>query len=296
LIDYIKNIISFHLALYVQKLIAFLPLIVEKGECEINDDWNVIVDMSGSYETRISNLATKDAELMNNRICDYFKATYKINACLGYLGLDKTNSAHLLECLKTLKNHPDDFETYFKRKWNDDIIGNLGSSEEAKENKELLEEITQYEDSYFDKYVAVLLKFKGGYQYKHHNHLIDNLSQKNSERGFMASGRSRKNPRKYVIGTKLLETIIQILVLDIEDGHFITKSLSIDKLTEEIRKRYGLVINGINEERFKNADLNTNLAFKENMDALKNKLRQIGFYDDLSDAYILQKVRPRYDI
>ena len=112
----------------------------------------------------------------------------------------------------------------------------------------------------------------------------------------MASGRSRKHPRKYVIGTKLLETLVQILVLDIEDGQFVTKSLSIDKLTEEIRERYGLVINGINEERFKNADLNTNLAFKENMDALKNKLRQIGCYDDLSDAYILQKVRPRYDI
>ena len=93
-----------------------------------------------------------------------------------------------------------------------------------------------------------------------------------------------------------METLVQILVLEVEGGRFTTKSLSIDRLTEAIRERYGLVINGINEERFKNADLNTNLAFKENMDALKNKLRQIGFYDDLSDAYILQKVRPRYDI
>lgn len=296
LIDYLKTIISFHLALYVQKLILFLPQIVDNGNLDIEDDWNVIVDMSGSYESRISNLATKDAELMNSRIYDYFKATYKINACLGYLGLDKSDSANLSQCLKTLKDKPDDFEIYFKRKWNDDIIGNLGISEEAQEDKALLEDITQYEDSYFDKYVAVLLKFKGGYQYKHHNHLIDNLSQKNSERGFMASGRSRKHPRKYVIGTKLLETIVQILVLDIEDNHFVTKSLSIDKLTEEIRNRYGLIINGINEERFMNTDLNTNLAFKENMVALKNKLRQIGFYDDLSDAFILQKVRPRYDI
>lgn len=296
LIDYIKNIISFHLALYIQKLIAFLPKIVDKGTLEIKDDWNVTVDMTGSYENKISKLATKDAELMNNRIYDYIKATFKINACLGYLGLDKSDSAHLIKCLNTLQNKPDDFETYFKRKWNDDIVGSLGNSEEAQEDKELLEEITQYENSYFDKYVAVLVKYKGGYQYKYHNQLIDNLAQKNNERGFMASGRSRKHPRKYVIGTKLLETLVQILVQDIEDGHFVAKSLSIDKLTENIRERYGLVINGINEERFKDADLNTNLAFKENMDALKNKLRQIGFYDDLSDAYILQKVRPRYDI
>jgi len=296
LIDYIKNIISFHLALYIQKLIAFLPHIVDKGTIDIEDDWNVTVDMSGSYDDKISNLATKDAELMNNRIYDYLKATFTINACLGYLGLDKSDSSHLKQCLNILQNKPDDFEVYFRRKWNDDIIGSLGNSEEAKEDKELLEEITQYEDSYFDKYIAVLVKYKGGYQYKYHNQLIDNLAQKNSERGFMASGRSRKHPRKYVIGTKLLETLVQILVLEVEDGRFTTKSLSIDRLTEAIRNRYGLVINGINEERFKNADLNTNLAFKENMDALKNKLRQIGFYDDLSDAYILQKVRPRYDI
>ena len=32
------------------------------------------------------------------------------------------------------------------------------------------------------------------------------------------------------------------------------------------------------------------------MDAFKNKLRQIGFYTDLSDATILQKIHPRYKL
>ena len=62
------------------------------------------------------------------------------------------------------------------------------------------------------------------------------------------------------------------------------------------RERYGLIINGLNEQRFENADLNTIEAFKENVEAFKNKLRQIGFYNDLSDAFILQKIRPRYEI
>ena len=39
-----------------------------------------------------------------------------------------------------------------------------------------------------------------------------------------------------------------------------------------------------------------NIAFKENVEAFKLKLRQIGFYNDLSDAYILQKIRPRYSL
>lgn len=32
---------------------------------------------------------------------------------------------------------------------------------------------------------------------------------------------------------------------------------------------------------FTDADLETHIAFKENVDAFKNKLRQIGFYTDL---------------
>ena len=68
----------------------------------------------------------------------------------------------------------------------------------------------------------------------------------------------------------------------------------IDELIAKLRSRYGIVINGLNESRFNDADLETHLAFKENVDAFKTKLRQIGFYTDLSDAYILQKIRPRY--
>jgi len=202
----------------------------------------------------------------------------------------------LKEALDEIKKHTDHFEQSFQSDWRQ-IFKNLnGSDEENEEDKAHLTELTQFDESYFDKYITLLVKTKGNYQYRYHNQLIDNLSQKNNERGFMASGRSRKHPRKYVLGTKLLETIVQILVLEIENGHFVTNSLSIDELTKRIRKRYGLVINGINEERFKNADLNTNLAFQENVDAFKHKLRQIGFYNDLSDAYILQKVRPRYDV
>ena len=70
----------------------------------------------------------------------------------------------------------------------------------------------------------------------------------------------------------------------------------IEELIESIRERYGLVINGLEEKRFSNADLQTHLAFKENVEAFKTKLRQIGFYSDLSDAYILQRIRPRYQL
>ena len=156
--------------------------------------------------------------------------------------------------------------------------------------------MVKYETTYFDRYVELLMKIKGPYQLKYYPQFMDSISQKNNERGYLAQGRSKKHPRRYVLGTRLLETLVQIQVLHLENDRFVTKSLSIEELTKNLRERYGLIINGLSEERFSNADVNTILAFKENVEAFKFKLRQIGFYNDLSDAYILQKVRPRYQM
>ena len=180
-------------------------------------------------------------------------------------------------------------EAYFEGKFST-IISNL----DEEERKELME-FVQYEDSYFDKYVLTLLKAKGAYQYKYYGQFIDNISMKNTEYKFLADGRSRKHPRRAVLGSRLLEVLIQLLVLEPDDkGGFYSRTLSIDELISKLRERYGIIINGLTEKRFENADVQTHLAFKENVEAFKNKLRQIGFYSDLSDAYILQKIRPRY--
>lgn len=119
---------------------------------------------------------------------------------------------------------------------------------------------------------------------------------KNQDSAFLADGRSRKHPRRAVIGSKLLEVLVQLVVLTPKDGLYESYSLSINELINRLRTRYGLIIDGTQEERFKDADITTHLAFRENVEALKNKLRQIGFYTDLSDASILQKIRPRYNV
>jgi hypothetical protein len=120
---------------------------------------------------------------------------------------------------------------------------------------------------------------------------------KNSPSMLLADSRSRRHPRRGVLGSKLLETLVQLLVLrQKEDGSYETHSLSIEDLASEISNRYGLIINGVHEKRFADADVEMNAAFKVNMDAFKNKLRQIGFYTDMSDACILQKIRPRYKL
>ena len=141
-----------------------------------------------------------------------------------------------------------------------------------------------------------MTKVRGAYQLKYTPQFLDKISMKNTETAFIADGRSKRHPRRAVLGSRLVETLVQLLVLEIEDNKFVSKPLSIDQLIEKLRGRYGIIINGLDEVRFANTDVQTHLAFKENVEAFKNKLRQIGFYTDLSDANILQKIRPRYKI
>jgi len=290
LIEYLKTIISFHLALYIQKLIYLLPKMVEQGTTKVHDDWAVVLDVTDDFDSKISSLAISDTERTYNSLYKYIKASFKINSVISKLNLDKTDSTSVEKALHILKHSIGDHEPLFRAIW--DLIYN--HQDEA--DKTLLEDKVKYEETYFEKYVEILVKEKGPYQYKYHLQFIDSLSQKNNERGFLAQGRSKKHPRRYVLGTRLLETLVQIQVLNRDEDKFITRSLSIEELMGNLRERYGLIINGNNEERFTDADLHTNIAFKENVEAFKLKLRQIGFYNDLSDAYILQKIRPRYSI
>ena len=137
----------------------------------------------------------------------------------------------------------------------------------------------------------------GTTQYKYLGQFLDAVTMKNSTSMFWADSRSKRHPRRAAVGSKLLETLVQILLLHKdENGTYHTKSISIDELTRLLRDRYGLIINGISEPRFADADVVVHDAFKANTMAFKDKLRQIGFYTDLSDACILQKIRPRYNI
>lgn len=291
-IEYLKTLIGFHLSLYTQKIIHLLPTMIKEGTRNIEDDFSVIVDVTDNFESKVSRFACEDMEKTINGLYQFFKSSFEINAVQKRYESSLTNIDSVDDLLAILKNKPDNFDAFYENKFID-VLGRFKPEEE--EDKKLLLDSVQYENSFFDKYVMTLVKAKGAYQYRYYQQFLDAISMKNTDYGFLADGRSRKHPRRAVLGSRLLEMLVQLLVLEPKDGAgFTSHSLSIDDLIAKLRSRYGIVINGLNEAKYSNADLETHLAFKENVDAFKNKLRQIGFYTDLSDAYILQKIRPRY--
>lgn len=294
IIDYLKIITSFHLSLYMQKIVAYLPIMVKEGSTEIDDNWSIILDSTENFESIISKYAINEVDNFIGKFYEYFKATFKINSVISAYELSENDSSSVSKALKILTNKPTDFEATFKALWQQ--ITKRLKDDDNEEEIEKINDWVKYEDSYFDKYIELLIRLRWNHQYRHHIYLFDSISHKNSEIGILAQGRSKKHPRRFVIGSKLLEALIQIMVLETKDDKFYTYSMFVEELIEKLHKRYGIIISGQVTSTKSVYELETIKAFSENHEAFKNKLRNIGFLKDMSDAFLLQKIRPRYEI
>ena len=296
-IEYFRILVGFHLSLYFQKLIYLLPKMVKEGKINVEDDWCQVVDLTDKLESNVAPIACADMEKTLNGLMDYIRASYSIRVMRRIV----TPHASVATALSMIKNPSTEINSdinailrniYNKYHANAKTAAEI---EEAQQNVKDLQEYLKYEETPLEKYVQCLMKVGAAYQLKYSRDFLDKASMKNEPSALIIDGRSRKHIRRGAIGSKLLEVLVQLLVLNQkESGELESRPLSIRQLAKAIRNRYGLIIDGTDEPRFKNADIKTNLAFKENMEALKNKLRQIGFYTDLSDASSLQKIRPRY--
>lgn len=293
-IDYLKILCGFHLALYTMKLVYLLPKMVEAGSRAVEDDWSLIVDMTDNLDSPVAPYACKDAEYIANLYRSYVRSTFVINLCQNRLRAAGSN-ASVDNALAYAKNELKKDDSYYEYALQS-IRNGLDDDDARKE----FDEIFQYfeNNDHFGKYVYLLEKSNvGSIQNKYIREFIDAVCMKNTPSMLLADSRSKRHPRRGAMGSKLLETLVQILLLEKDgNGAYHTRSMSIDEITKLIRERYGLIINGIAEPRFADADVMAHNAFKVNTAAFKDKLRQIGFYTDLSDACILQRIRPRYNI
>ncbi|MFD9224360.1 hypothetical protein ACFWDI_31190 [Streptomyces sp. NPDC060064] len=73
--------------------------------------------------------------------------------------------------------------------------------------------------------------------------------------------------------------------------------MRVDEFLALLRDRYGLHIDRLPEsDGFTGAHLDDQAALRANSTAFLNRLREIGYYQDMSDAYLTQTITPRYTI
>jgi hypothetical protein len=315
MIDYLKTIMGLHLGLLTLRVGRQLsgwirdkkahekcrtcPVAghLESPFAECPYEVSLTVDMGSDYHSRMAQLAQESLGAEHDRLVDLVRAVFAMNQLLRYAREERLPDEPL-EVPSILEEPPASFEADFKA-----TLKQILS--QTPDDEELPQEIKAILDAglpSFDALIEIVTHLRQKHHVSYLVQMVDKLFQKNSAFGALVQGRSTGNPRRWHLGGRLLEVFVQLAVLRFDESPsgekvFRTEPILIDDFVRWIERRYGFVVAPSTTPRGRRpVTLDEHRAFRENVRALKDRLREIGFYDDLSDAYNAQTVRPRYHL
>ncbi|MGY3961275.1 methylation-associated defense system protein MAD7 [Aeromonas popoffii] len=324
MVEYLKVLLSFHLALYHLRLLKLLPawqklegansLCAEsacpmkpreqrepQGDCPYK--LGLFVDLSGSAESASAALAERSADGYYRLIPGFVRAYFvakKLDEFSEHLVrrgklIRPLNSVFSVRELYSLQGEP--FEEERDKFFGERLAGLLESLSEGDAGLDTeVEAITKMGLSDFETYIEILVALRGAFHRKYIIESLDATMLKNKSGALLAQTRARNAPRRFTLESRLLEVLLQIAVLRPGgDLGYFTGEMRIDDLLSFLRERYGLYIDQLPLGEG-SPTIDERKALRSNVQAFTGRLREIGFYRDLSDAYVTQTVVPRYTI
>lgn len=303
LFHYITVLFNFHTALFAIKSFKQINSLVKtqkskcdacviiKGEadfhklCKCDFQPKIFIDLTLGQDRICDALSKKSVETDYNEMYKYFRSHYKL-VKLAEFAKTQGNQNPTLDQLTGYLDNPG-LEGFFNYK-----LGDITVDEDLKDDPDV-QAILKMNIPAIDKYVEILCNDKSNWKnlVARHKKLMGGLCNMNREDGFLQGGRGRQ--RKYVMGNLLLEVLVQLAVVSADPKGFKTKPITIISFVAWLKDRYGVYIN----EWITDSDSpETAKALNNNFLALKERLRQLGFYTDLSDASNSQVIKPRFKI
>lgn len=324
LVDYLKTLMAFHLALYHLKLLPLLPkLVKQRGgsdicqpqECPVDAGsdqalvgcpyrFALVVDMGDVANSHMAELARASTDRLYRRIPAFVQANFVVKKLdemaeylskkIGKLAAPSSGVFAVGDLVELLKpEHEAERQAYFKAR----LAGLIEESASGDEEPDPeIRGVAAMGLGEFESFIEILMAYRGRYHRQYITECLDSLLLKNKDNGLLAQSRAKGSPRRFRLGSKLLEVLLQIAVLTPESGRFVTREIRIEELLALLRERYGLYIDRLPESAEGSHSLLERRALRLNLETFKRRLREIGFYQDLSDAYVTQKVSPRYAI
>lgn len=317
MIDYLKTLCGLHVALFTLRLSRQLTGWLQDGaphpscvDCPVRGEHDqpfagcpypqsFVVDMGGDYKSPMAQLAQESAHLEYGRLLDLIKSVLAVNQLLRYAKLDRSvggADAKVADVLPLLRGAAPGFEAEV-RSW----VNRLREENEGDDQKLTAEERAILDAGLppFETWIELITHARQKHHLSYLTQFLDRLLQKNTDFGALVQGKTAKNLRRFHLGGRLLEVFVQLSVLRFDEGsrRYYTEPLLIDDFLAWVEARYGFVIAPARlPEGRRPVTVNEHAAFADNVKALKDRLREIGFYDDLSDAYNAQTLRPRYTL
>lgn len=326
MVEYLKVLLSFHLALYHLRLLKLLPAWQKlqganslctdsacpmkpreahtpQGDCPYT--LGLFVDLTGNADSLTAALAERSADGYYRRIPSFVRAYFsakKLDEFSEHLArrgkvVRPLNTVFSVGELFGLQTAP--FAEERDKFFGERLAGLLESLDDGEAGlPQEVEAITKMGLPDFKTYIEVLVSLRGAFHRKYIIESLDATMLKNRPGALLAQMRARNAPRRFTLDSRLLEVLLQIAVLKPGgDWGYYTGELRIDDLLTFLRERYGLYIDRLpSGEGFVAPSIEERKALRSNAQAFTNRLREIGFYRDLSDAYVTQTVVPRYTI
>jgi hypothetical protein len=303
LFQYLRILFAFHTSLFVLKSFELINSLVDHKTmkcqvckriqserdfddlCKCDFQPRFFVDLTNGQDKTCDALSKISVNRHYSTMFRYFKSHYKLKKLAEFAVMQGSNNPSLTDLIKFLDNPQ--LEAYFLV-----TLNQIVNDEDFKDDPEI-KSILSLPISAFDKYIEILCQDKSNWKnlVSHHKQLTKDLFGMNREDGFMQGGRGKQ--RKYVLGNQLLEVLVQVAVVGAKEGQFITQPITITHFTSWLKNRYGLLIETSGEAT---ESPEVARALETNYVALKERLRQLGFFTDLSDASNSQVIRPRFPI
>jgi hypothetical protein len=327
MVEYLKVLIAFHLGLYHLRLLKLLPALVRRkgadptcatGACPMNPKSlenpfgdcpyrvGLLVDVAGQPGTPMATLAERSADTHYRRIPGFLRAyfaTKKLDEFAtdlvrrGKLTKPTSGEFSVGEVLQLLDAPlKAEREKFFGQRVSG-LVEETSGAKDAELDPEV-KAVTEMGLSEFDAYIEMIVALRGPFHRKYVTQCLDSLLLKNRAGALIAQGRTKEAPRRFVLDSRLLEVLLQIAVLKQgTDGGFHTGEMRVDELLVFLRERYGIFIDQLPRgDGFATTSIEDRRALRDNVRAFTGRLREVGFYRDLSDAYVTQTITPRFRI
>jgi len=321
LVEYLKTLFAFHLALYHLRLAKLLPALVaangESAGCQASTcpgqgvvncqgRTGILIDAANQAGSPIAALAETSAEFQYRRAGQGLVRSQILVGKLATFAdqMERMNklprpehgmrSVH--EILRVLgPSFAADRDNFFAQK----LFGLLNHLRQDGEESlsDLVAKIEALDLSPLEKYLEINLAQRSGYWRDFIVSCLDSLLLKNKDGAMVAQPRTKNARRRFIFDGRMIEVLVQIAVLEPTAQGFRTKNMHVDDLLTLLRNRYGIHIDQLPlGEGFQEVTIGDRTALRSNLTAFRSRLRDIGFLRDLSDAYTSQTITPRYEI
>ncbi|MGW7213581.1 methylation-associated defense system protein MAD7 [Streptomyces collinus] len=329
MVEYLKILFAFHLALGQLKAMKLLPSAVERSAAEPTcgpencpsgtggsaDGFascpfrvGLLVDAAGVPGTPVAALAEHSADIWLRRVPGFVRAGYvvrKLGEFADHLADAKeiTRPSRGFFTVAELLQYAGEAyrerrEQFFASRM-DTLLDETPIDEQPEGVRPLLSAGMGL--GAFEKYIELIMAYRGKYHYDYIVETIDSLLLKNRPGAVITQ--PHRGRRRFVMDSALLEVLVQIALLRPNPRGtrsrfpYHTEQLRLDEFMDTLRTRYGLYVDRLPaDDGFPTSGFEEQAALRSNAEAFTTRMREIGFYSDLSDAYLTQVITPRFAI